>query len=107
MAWSVDDVDRLTLPMNGSVLGLNGDAFFAFEVHRIHGTFLTLLVFAVDAAFLHQTVDQCGFAVVNVCDDCDVADVVINFHGILLFFGKAMGMALRFSFGKRIDTLSL
>jgi hypothetical protein len=39
------------------------------------------LIGAVNAAFLEQFVDQRSFAVVNVGDNSDIADVLIHFCG--------------------------
>ena len=49
VAGSVDDVDAIAVPLKGGVLGANGDAFFALEIHRIHHPFLHLLVGAEGA----------------------------------------------------------
>src|SRR3981081_1218889 len=35
VAGSIDNVDPITVPMKGSVLGANGDSLFALEVPRI------------------------------------------------------------------------
>ena len=81
VAGGVDDVDGLILPVNGSVFGLNGDALLFLEVHGVHGAFFHALIGAVNAAFLEQFVDQRSFAVVNVGDNSDIADVLIHFCG--------------------------
>ena len=49
--------------------------FSFFEVHGVHGALLDLLVGAEDAAFLEEFVDEGGFAVVDVGDNGDIADV--------------------------------
>ena len=40
VAGRVDDVDVVAVPIKRGVLGADGDAFFAFEIHRIHHAFL-------------------------------------------------------------------
>ena len=37
VAGGIDDVDGVAAPVDRGVLGLDGDALFAFEVHRVHG----------------------------------------------------------------------
>ena len=75
VARGVHDVDRVAFPVDRGVLGLDGDAFLAFEVHRVHGPLGDGLVFTVGAAGLEQLVHERGFAVVNVGDDGEVADL--------------------------------
>jgi hypothetical protein len=40
VAGGIDDVDGVAFPVDGGVLGLDGDALFAFEVHRVHRALL-------------------------------------------------------------------
>ncbi len=72
----VDDVDAVAVPVEGGVLGADGDALFALEIHRVHHAFLDLLVGAEGAGLAEQLIDERGLAVVDVGDDCDVADFV-------------------------------
>ena len=74
----VDDVDRLVVPVDRGVLGLDRDALLLLEVHGVHGALLDLLVGAVHPAFLEELVDQRGLAVVNVGYDGDIADVLVH-----------------------------
>ena len=78
VAGGVDDVDRLVVPVDGGVLGLDRDALLPLEVHGVHGALLDLLVGAEDPALLEQLVDQGGLPVVDVGDDGDVADVLVH-----------------------------
>ena len=80
VAGSVDDVDVVTVPFEGGVLGANGDALFAFEIHRIHHALLDLLVGAEGAGLAQQLIDERGLAVIDVGDDGDVADFVHDVH---------------------------
>ena len=77
VAGGIDDVDGVAFPVDGGVLGLDGDAFFAFEVHGVHGALGGGLVVAVGAAGLEKLVHERGFAMVNVGDDGEIA----NFQG--------------------------
>jgi hypothetical protein len=78
VAGGIDDVDGDVFPVEGGVFGLDGDAFFFFEVHRVHGAFFHGLVGAVHAAFAQQFVHERGFAVVNVGDNADIANLAVH-----------------------------
>ena len=55
--------------------GQDRDAAFAFEIVGIHRPFRDRLVFAKSAGLFQKFVDQRGFAVVDVSDDRDIAQV--------------------------------
>ncbi len=78
VSGGVDDVDVVALIFDGGVFGENGNAAFFFEVVAVHHAFVNLLVGAEGAGLAQKLVDQRGFAVVNVGDDGDIADL---FHG--------------------------
>ena len=78
VAGGVDDVDRLVVPVDRRVLGLDRDALFLLQVHRVHGPLLNALVGAEDAALLEELVDEGGLPVVNVGDNGDIADVLVH-----------------------------
>ena len=78
VSGGVDEIDGLAAPVDGGVLGLDGDALLALEIHGVHHAFLDLLVGAVDAALLEEFVDERGLPVVDVGDNGDVADVMIH-----------------------------
>ena len=69
----VDDVDLDALVEDRRVFGQNRDAALALKVVGIHDALCHHLVFAEYAALLEHLVDQCGFAVVNVGNDGDIA----------------------------------
>ena len=71
----VYDVNDVLIPVNGSVLGLNGDAFFTFQIHGVHGALGDGLVFTVGAASLKKLIDEGRFAMVNVGDDGEVSEL--------------------------------
>ena len=81
VTWCVDDVNGIFLailwvdPLNRKILSLNGNAFFTFEIHRVHRALLHFLVFTIGTTLLEQAVHQSGLAVVNVGDDSDITDV--------------------------------
>ena len=75
VAGRVDQVDRVALPVDPDVLGLDGDAALAFDVHRVE-----VLVAHVPGAHrtgqLEDAVGQRRLAVVDVGHDREVADLV-------------------------------
>ena len=74
----IDDVDVVAVVFNGGVFGENGDAALFFQVVAVHHALFYLLVGAESARLAQKLVHQRGFAVVDVGDDGDVANV---FHG--------------------------
>jgi hypothetical protein len=81
VAWSVHDVHVEILVFERGVLGADGDALLALEIHGIHQPLdLRLrLVGAEGARLLEQAIDERGLAVIDVRDDGDVANVFHSF----------------------------
>ena len=73
---SIDDVDPITVPLESGVLGANGYAFFALEIHRIHHPLLDFLIRAEGAGLPQQLINERGLAVIDVRNDGDVADFI-------------------------------
>ena len=67
----VHNVDAAALIVDGRVLGKDGDAALAFQIARIHHALLHLLVRA------EQAIHKRGLAVINMRDDCNVANVFV------------------------------
>ena len=65
---------------------LDGDATFAFEVHGIKRLFPHLAQFNL-LGHLKDTVRQGGLAVVNVCNDAKISDMLEYdfFHAVFLW----------------------
>ena len=63
--------------IESAVFGRDGDAAFLFEVVGVHKAFIDLLIVSEGACEFEQLVNQRGFAVVNVGDDGDVANLVL------------------------------
>ena len=82
VAGGVDDIDPGVLPDQRGRLGQDGDAALALEVVGIHRALGNALVVAKRAGLLQQPVDQGGFAMVDVGDDGDIAQVHIWDPGI-------------------------
>ncbi len=76
VAGGVHDVDVVALVLEGGVLGADGDALFAFEVHRVHHALVRLLVGAEGAGLAQQAIDERGLAMIDVGDDGDVSDLI-------------------------------
>ena len=78
MSRSVNDIDLCIFINNCSVFGKNGNPSFPFNIAAVHDSFLYLLIGTEDTALSEQLIHQCGFAVVNVRDDRDVAEIFLN-----------------------------
>ncbi len=75
MARGIDDVDAGLLPQDRGRLGEDGDAALALQIVGIHRALGDALVLAERAGLLQETVDQGGFAMVDMRDDRDVAEI--------------------------------
>ena len=92
---SVDDVNDVIFPVNGSVLRFDGDAFFPFQIHRVHGPLGDSLVFTVGAASLKELINEGCFAMVNVPDGANIRMVAFDRNsGIAAVATAAGGMEL-------------
>ncbi len=83
VAGGVDQIDLRHYAIGGGkldrhVLGQDGDSPLALEGIAIEERVLLDLTLAKIAALAQQRVDQRRFAMVDVGDDCDVADVVTH-----------------------------
>jgi len=84
MPRRVYDVDVSAFVVDRAVLREDRDATLALQVVRVHDAFGNLLVLAERAGLLQQFVDQRGLAVVDVGNDCDVAQLA--FHDVSFSF---------------------
>src|SRR5574343_364108 len=75
VAGGVDDVDVGAFPAHGAVLGQDGDAALAFDGVVVHHGVHDFFVVSKSAGLAQQLVHHGGFAVVNVGNDGDVADL--------------------------------
>ena len=73
VAGRIDDVDQMSVVLDGRVLGQDRDAALALEVVGVEDALGDLLVVAEDVALPQHRVDQGRLAVVDVGDDGDVA----------------------------------
>ena len=71
---SVHDVDMHSGVFQGSVLRQDRDAPFALEVVAVHDPLLEMLVSGEYTGLAEQFIYQGGLAMVDVGDDCDIAN---------------------------------
>ncbi len=76
VAWRVNDVDPIPVPLECRILRANGDSFLTLEVHRVHHAFLDLLIGPKCAGLPQQLIDQRCLAVINVRNDGDITDFI-------------------------------
>jgi len=67
-----DNVNACVVPNDGRTFGHNGNAAFFFQIVAVHGTVGHGLIFMERAGLTQKGFDQCGFAMVNVCDNGNV-----------------------------------
>ena len=81
MARSINDVDFVIVIINRGLLGSDSDAALVFLVHGIHDQSLRhfRLIITKSARLFQKTIDQGSFAMVDVSNNCNVADVC-NVH---------------------------
>ncbi len=84
MARGIDEVEGIVLP-RGRVIGqtdgarLDGDAALPFEIHVVEDLILhDALLYR--AAFLDEAVGERGFAVVDMGNDAEIADILLIDH---------------------------
>ena len=81
----VDEIDLDVLVVNGSVLCEDGNSALLFKIARVHNSSNRLLIFSVNTALLEHLVNESGLTVVNVCNNCNISQIVTNHFGYLLF----------------------
>ena len=74
MPRGIDDVDVDAFVFDGAVLRENGDAAFLFDVAAVHYAFVDLLVAAERARALQELINHSGLTMVNVSNDCNIAN---------------------------------
>ena len=80
VARGVDDVDLDAVVHDGRVLRENRDAALALDIARVHDAFSHLLIRAEYMALLQHGIDQRRLAVVDMCNDRDIAELIISHH---------------------------
>ena len=80
MTRGIDDIDFIVFILNGCIFGKNSNAAFPLQVTGVHNAVNHCLIFTVNAALFQHLVDQSGFAVVNVGDNCNISDFFLLRH---------------------------
>ena len=75
VAGRVQDVDFHASIMYRGVLGHDGDAALALEIHRIHHAVADLFVLAEGPGLAQHRVNQRGFAVIDVGNNRNISNV--------------------------------
>ena len=75
MARRIDDVDLDAFIDHARILGTNGDTSLAFLIHRIHDAFAHVVDLAMHMRLTEHGIDEGRFAVIDVRDDGDIANV--------------------------------
>src|SRR5207249_8368960 len=76
MTWRTDDLDPITVPLEGRVLGANRNSFLTLEIHRIHHALFNLLIGTKRARLAQQLIDKRRLAVIDVRNDGDITDLI-------------------------------
>ena len=92
MAWSVNDIDFHALVNNGNILREDGDTPFALKVVIVKDQISKVFGLTDKVCLINHAVHQGGFTMVNVGDDCYVANLLhkntlLNILQIYAFFG--------------------
>ncbi len=74
VARSVDNIDLEIFVVYRSMFGKNCDPALSLLIVAVHDAFWNLFIFTKDIRLFQQIIEQCCFAMVNVRDDCDIAD---------------------------------
>jgi hypothetical protein len=72
MAGGINDVDVIVIPVQGGILGEDGDAAFSLQSVGIHHPFDGRSPSAEAAGLLQQFVYQRGLAVIHMGDNGDI-----------------------------------
>ena len=83
MTRRVDNVELHPLVADGCGLGEDRDALLTLEIIGVQNQLADLLVGGEDARLLEQRIDQRGLAVVDVGDDCHIAQVGAAWRGVV------------------------
>ena len=75
MARCIDNIDFHPVVDDAGVFGPDRNPTLPFLVHRIHNAFAHIIDLAMDMRLAQHCVDQGCFAVIDVSDDRDIADI--------------------------------
>ena len=86
----VHHIDLVVLVVDGGILGQDGDAALPLQIAGVHDPIHGGLILTIDTALLQHLVDQGGFAVVNVGDDCNITNFFLICHRKRLLYDAKM-----------------
>ena len=86
----VDNIDFYAVPVYGGVFREDRNTSFPFQIAGVHNAFAYRLIFVIRATLLQHFVNECSFAVVNVRDDGDVAQIFSNQSRILSLYAREL-----------------
>jgi len=76
VAGGINNVDFGIVPVDSGVLGENGDAALTLQIVGVHDALNRYSAFTEYVGLLEHTVNQCGFTMIDVGDNCDITDVI-------------------------------
>ena len=80
MARRIDNVDLDVVVHDRTVLGVDGDTSFSFDVIAVHNAVHDLFIRPEHAALVEERIHKRGFARVNVCNDGNIDDFFFLAH---------------------------
>ena len=90
MAWGVDDIDLVVFIVDGGVFSENRDPSFALLVLAVHDAFRDFFIISEDVRLLEEIIKKCCLTVVDVGNNCNVADLFWVEHNSTSFFNKSL-----------------
>jgi hypothetical protein len=79
----IDDINFRVAHTNRSILGKNRDPAFPFKVHGVHDSLFNHLMLLKSSGLFKKSIDERGFAMVDVSDNTDISEVFHIFSFVL------------------------
>src|SRR5207237_265210 len=76
MSRSINNIDLNATIDDSSIFSENSNTPLTFLIVGIHDQFAHLLILAEDVALFEESIDQRGFAVIDVGNNSNIADIV-------------------------------
>jgi len=73
VARGIDDINTVVLPLDGSILGKDGNAALTLEIVGIHNAIGVAATLVQRAGLFQQFIHQGGLAMIDVGDDGNIA----------------------------------
>ena len=91
MPGGIDNINPVTIPFNGRILGKNGNTPLPLLIIGIHNALGADILAIQSAGLLQQLVYQRSFAMVNVSNNGDIAKI-LNHRGFSTELVKGCGL---------------